>query len=84
NLFSRDESGKTPNRAPQLPSGVSAAASPGGAGGQDSFKFEIWPWIAFGGLVVLLLEWIYAQRMAIRRTITEIRTKRALRRAERM
>ncbi|HET6314250.1 MAG TPA: VWA domain-containing protein [Chloroflexia bacterium] len=83
NLFSRDESVITPNYAPQLPFGVNAAANSGGAGGQDSFQREIWPWIAFAGFVVLLLEWLYAQRMAFRRAATEIRTRRALRRAER-
>jgi hypothetical protein len=31
------------------------------------------------GIVVLLLEWLYAQRIVIRRAITEMRNRRALR-----
>jgi Ca-activated chloride channel family protein len=83
NLFARDESVITPNPAPQLPPGLSAAANSPATAGQAGFQREIWPWIALAGFTLLLLEWAYAQRMAIRRALTERRTRRALRRAER-
>jgi hypothetical protein len=80
NLFSRDESSTPVNTAPQLPHSV--AAQPGtGAGSEQVTRQEFWPLIALAGIALLLLEWLYAQRIAIRRAITEARARRALRNA---
>jgi hypothetical protein len=83
NLFSRDESLTLPNLTPGLPAGRAVAAqSPGPATADDSiFRREIWPIVALSGFLVLLLEWLFAQRVVIRRSIIEMQNRRALRRA---
>ncbi len=89
NLASHDESMIRPNLSPGLPKGLTSEAA---AAGQppnaplnvDSvFEREIWPYVALVGFAVLLLEWLFAQRMAIRRAMIERRARRARRRLER-
>jgi hypothetical protein len=79
NLFARDESMVAPNRTPGLPAG-SEVAGQEGVGEQESasadFKREIWPLVALVGLLVLLAEWGYAQRIVIRRALLEWRARR--------
>jgi hypothetical protein len=89
NLFERAESLATPNRFPTLPpSGASLGAGSGaGESGQASeglFRRELWPMLALAGVFVLLLEWLYAQRIAIRRAVVEWQSRRAAGRLERM
>ncbi|HKP53496.1 MAG TPA: VWA domain-containing protein [Chloroflexia bacterium] len=79
NLFSRDESSTPTNASPQLPQGVATQA---GATVEQATRQEFWPLVALAGIALLLLEWLYAQRIAVRRAITEMRTRRALRNAE--
>jgi Ca-activated chloride channel homolog len=80
NLFSRDESLMPPNRTPGIPAGQTVANTPVDGATQSSvFRREMWPVFAVVGIVVLLLEWLYAQRIVIRRAITEMRNRRALR-----
>ncbi len=81
NLFLRDETMIGTNTAPGLPVAQEDAA--GGSETAPTFKREIWPLIAGVGFVLLLLEWVYAQRIAIRRALTEWQTRRALERAKR-
>src|SRR5207244_3324362 len=66
NLFLHDESMIAPNQAPGLPE-ARPAAQPDQAqlAGQLKFRRELWPLAAFAGLLLLLLEWLYAQRMAL-------------------
>jgi hypothetical protein len=81
NLFSRDESLTLPNPSPGLPAGappVTSAAS----GDEGIFRREVWPVVALIGFLVLLIEWLFAQRVVIRRSITEIQNRRALRKLE--
>ena len=80
NLFSRDESSTPVNPAPRLPQGASAQPGTGAAAEQPT-RQEFWPLVALAGIALLLLEWLYAQRMAVRRAITESRARRALRKA---
>ncbi|MEO6456781.1 MAG: VWA domain-containing protein [Chloroflexia bacterium] len=80
NLFSRDESNIAPVSAPSLPDALPIDTV---VAGQTGEAREIWPAVAFGGFVLLIIEWLYAQRIVIRRALTEIRTRRALRRLER-
>lgn len=79
NLFAPDESQIAPNPSPQLPASAPAQAASGA--NDEVFKQELWPPVALAGIGILLLEWLYAQRMAIRRAVTEVRTRRALRKA---
>jgi Ca-activated chloride channel family protein len=80
NLFSRDESMTPPNATPGLPAGSPPpAADVAATGNEGLFKREIWPVVALVGFLVLLLEWLYAQRVVIRRSITEMQNRRALR-----
>jgi len=80
NLFSREESLIAPNPNPGLPGG-GAASVPAAAPAQanEIFKRELWPTVALAGFFLLLIEWLYAQRMAIRRAITEMQTRRTAR-----
>jgi hypothetical protein len=80
NLFSRAESLTPPNAAPGLPAGrVASTPSTAPSTTDDGlFKREIWPWVALIGFSVLILEWLFSQRVVIRRTITEIQTRRSL------
>lgn len=83
NLFSRAESLSTPNSNPALPS--SAPVQPAAGGQEDGlFRREMWPVVALVGALVLLLEWLFAQRITIRRAVTEWRGKRSAQRLERM
>jgi Ca-activated chloride channel family protein len=84
NLFSRDEGAIAPNPDPGLPEArpiVGAASDPNG--GPQLFQRELWPAVALIGFALLLIEWLYAQRMAVRRAITEWQTRRALTRPNR-
>lgn len=80
NLFSKDESATPPSAAVTLPE--SSAGGAENAPRAEVAREELWPLVALGGILLLLLEWVYAQRIAIRRALTEIRARRALRRAE--
>lgn len=82
NLFSRDESTITPNQAPGLPAGTTVVGGQPESGGTQGFRREIWPLVALVGFAILLIEWVYAQRIAIRRAITEWQTRRALSHAD--
>jgi hypothetical protein len=82
NLFLKDESMVGPNSTPGLPEGKLVASVQAEA--QSGFKRELWPLVAIAGFLLLLLEWVYAQRIAIRRAVTEWRTRRALRSADRI
>lgn len=82
NLFSRDETMTPPNKAPGLPQAQAAARQT--ASQPDLFKRELWPSVALLGVLVLLLEWLYAQRIAVRRAWTEWQGRRALQRTDRM
>lgn len=87
NLFSRLESQTQPNSAPALPPTSSTGASngtPSEDGSDTIFRRELWPLVALFGIVVLLLEWLYAQRIAIRRAIVEWQARRSAQRLERM
>jgi hypothetical protein len=81
NFFSRDESTALPVSSPDLPSAAQPVGSPApAAAGQEVFKREVWPLVALGGFLLLLVEWTYAQRIAIRRALTEWQTRRGVRR----
>ncbi|MDQ6694561.1 MAG: VWA domain-containing protein [Chloroflexota bacterium] len=81
NLFSHDEAVLQPNSRPGMPRAEPAA--PGKAGEPlADYRSEIWPQVAAVGLLVLLVEWFYAQRIALRRAIAEARARRAIRKAE--
>jgi hypothetical protein len=81
-FFSRDESVIAPVEQPPLPLAAAATpAEPVPSGAQ--FKREVWPTIALVGLAVLLFEWLYTQRVALRRALTEMRARRELERLER-
>jgi hypothetical protein len=89
NLFSREESLATPNHSPGLPPSAAAGApgTEGAATGRTDdtlFRRELWPLLALAGVFVLLLEWLYAQRIAVRRAIVEWQSKRAMQKLERM
>ena len=77
NLFSRDES-----LLPPIPSALSAleraSRSVRGAGiaNTEIARSEIWPTFAILALLLLLGEWAYANRIAIRRAVTEARARR--------
>lgn len=81
NLFSRDESMIKPNPTPGLPSALTEPEATAAAGQTDEERYrrEIWPAVALVGLLVLLGEWGYAQRVVIRRSILEWRSRRAAR-----
>lgn len=83
NLFMRDESMIAPTPKPGLPEGEAGTMGAPGGAAQDPFRREIWPVVALVGLLLLLFEWVYAQRIALRRAITEWQTQRALSRADR-
>jgi len=80
NLFSRDEGAIAPNPAPGLPEARPALAA---SSEPPLFQRELWPVVALVGFALLLLEWLYAQRMAVRRAITEWQTRRSLTRPNR-
>lgn len=79
NLFSQAESLTPPNSKPSLPMG--AQNEPTGAENSSTsegiFRRELWPLVALLGICVLLVEWLFAQRIYIRRALTEWQTKRA-------
>jgi hypothetical protein len=77
NLFSRDESNIAPVLTPSLPDALPPDTLD--VTSQRERPREVWPHVAFGAFVLLIIEWLYAQRIVIRRSITEIRTRRALR-----
>ena len=83
NLFMRDESMIAPNPKPDLPraqaSGTSGTASGPlpAAEPQELVRRELWPLVALLGFLLLVIEWLYAQRMAVRRGLTEVETRRA-------
>jgi Ca-activated chloride channel family protein len=81
NLFSLDESSTPPNASVVLPA---STVSEGGSTSDTTriIRQEFWPLVALAGIFLLLLEWLYAQRIAVRRALTEMRTRRALKRAE--
>lgn len=86
NFISRDESTTLPDRSPDLPAAapsVPAVTAGTGSRPEEIFKREVWPMVALGGFLVLLLEWLYAQRIAIRRAVTEWQTRHGLSRANR-
>jgi hypothetical protein len=72
-LFARDETVTPPNAAPGLPPGraVTTEAPP-------TERRELWPWVAALGLVLLMGEWLYSQRIIVRRALVERRARRAL------
>ena len=82
NLFSRDKSLTPPSSAPGLPAGASASPVGVSATDQTVFRREMWPWLALAGFFVLLVEWLYAQRVVIRRSITQMQNRRALEKLE--
>jgi hypothetical protein len=83
NLFSRDESLTAPNASPGLPAGGGTASAGGGDSASEGvFQRDLWPLVAVAGVLILLLEWVYAQRVVVRRAITEMRNRRALRELE--
>jgi Ca-activated chloride channel family protein len=83
NLFSRDESLTPPNARPGLPVGEALAGSAeASSDDRTPFKREMWPLLALAGFIVLLVEWLYAQRVVIRRAITEAQNRRALQKLE--
>jgi Ca-activated chloride channel homolog len=79
NLFARNESIFAPNASALEPlqliqeTRLDRAGSP-----TETSRNEIWGTFAILGLVVLLGEWAYANRIAIRRAVTEARTRRAV------
>jgi hypothetical protein len=77
NLFARDETVTPPSAAPGLPPGraIAEAAS-------VTERREIWPWVAAIGLLLLMAEWLYSQRIVVRRALLERRARRALQRME--
>ena len=77
NLFSRDESNIAPVLMPSLPVAVAPDAV-GDANGEARPR-ELWPLVALAAFLLLIFEWLYAQRIVIRRAVTEIRSRRALR-----
>ncbi|MFL5734033.1 MAG: vWA domain-containing protein [Chloroflexia bacterium] len=79
NFLSREESTALPVRSPDLPVVASApSGSAPAAAAQETFKREAWPLVALGGFLILLVEWTYAQRIAIRRAVTEWQTRRGV------
>ncbi|HEY0071103.1 MAG TPA: VWA domain-containing protein [Chloroflexia bacterium] len=80
NLASRDESALQPNPRPGLPAGTEPTANAAPVQQGNPFRRELWPYVAVGGFMVLLLEWFVAQRVTLRRAFIEWRSRRALRR----
>ncbi|MDQ3930342.1 MAG: hypothetical protein M3328_14515, partial [Chloroflexota bacterium] len=79
NLASRDESAVQPNPRPGLPTGTLDTATWADNGPGTPVKQELWPYVAVAGFLVLIGEWFLAQRVTLRRTFTEWRSRRALR-----
>jgi hypothetical protein len=77
NLFARDETVTPPSAAPGLPPGRAIAAD-----GPATERREVWPWVAALGLLLLMAEWLYSQRIVVRRALVERRTRRALQSAD--
>ncbi|MEO8284909.1 MAG: VWA domain-containing protein [Chloroflexota bacterium] len=86
NLFSRDESLTPPNASPGLPAAGAPlpGVNPAQAADTGVFRREVWPLLALAGFFVLLLEWLFTQRVVIRRAITEMQNRRALSKLEKM
>jgi hypothetical protein len=78
NLFSRDES-----LLPSNPKALSELSQRSGSAASDNqtsgARNEIWPVIAVAALIMLLGEWAYANRIALRRAMTESRNRRLAR-----
>jgi hypothetical protein len=79
NLFSRAESLTPPNSNPSLPRGAvnEPSAGAGGNSNEGIFRRELWPLVALLGVCVLLIEWLFSQRIYLRRALTEWQTRRA-------
>ena len=77
NLFARDETVTPPNSTPGLPAGRPVVAEE-----PAPERRELWPWVAGLGLILLMAEWLYSQRIVIRRALVERRTRRALQNAD--
>lgn len=79
NLFSLAESLTPPNSSPSLPKGGQNEPSGDGSSSfnEGIFRRELWPLVALLGITVLLIEWLFAQRIYIRRALTEWQTRRA-------
>ena len=60
-------------RVPGLPPGRAIAAD-----APSTERRELWPWVAVLGLLLLMGEWLYSQRIIIRRSLIERRARRAL------
>jgi hypothetical protein len=74
NLFARDETVTPPNALPGLPAGqVVSAAEP------TTERRELWPWVATVGFLLLMGEWLYSQRIVVRRALLERRARKAIR-----
>jgi hypothetical protein len=84
NLFSQAESLTPPNTAPSLPEGVQSEPQADGSSNNNEgiFRRELWPVVALLGICVLLVEWLFAQRIYIRRALTEWQTRRATSRVD--
>jgi hypothetical protein len=77
NLFARDETVTPPSAAPGLPPGRAIAGDV-----PATERREVWPWVAALGLLLLMAEWLYSQRIVVRRALVERRTRRALQSAD--
>jgi Ca-activated chloride channel family protein len=77
NLFARDETVTPPNAAPGLPPGRAISSDV-----PATEKREIWPWVAALGLLLLMAEWLYSQRIVVRRALLERRSRRTLQSVE--
>jgi Ca-activated chloride channel homolog len=80
NLFARNESifAANPKALQSLQLIQQTRADLAGASTSETSRNEIWGTFAILGLVLLLSEWAYANRIAIRRAVTEARTRRAV------
>ncbi|HET9495136.1 MAG TPA: BatA and WFA domain-containing protein [Chloroflexia bacterium] len=77
NLFARDETVTPPNASPGLPPGRAITEE-----APATERREIWPWVAALGLLLLMAEWLYSQRIVVRRALIERRARRALQNME--
>jgi len=75
NLFARDESILPPNTR-ALAALEASSNLPASQAATETSRNEIWPTFAVLAILLLLLEWAYANRIAIRRAITEARARR--------
>jgi hypothetical protein len=73
NLFARDETVTPPSASPGLPPGRVIVEET-----SVTERREVWPWVAAIGLLLLMAEWLYSQRIVVRRALLERRARRAL------